>query len=281
MTGQVINVTTSLNIRKGPSSTTSIVGTIKNGELFTINNQSGDWYYIQYQGVAGYVYKDYVKVVNSTQTTKQGQVINIITSLNIRKGPSSSTSIVGTMKNGDIFTINDRSGDWYYITYNGIVGYIYKDYVKVVDTTTNATFDKIFAILKSQLGSPYVYGGDGELITTALLNQLKNTFRGQEYIVDAKYINSGYRAFDCSGFMHWGFKQIGIDLGRTTWDQVTKGTAVTKANIKPGDLVFYSSVQHVGMYIGNDQWIEASHTGDFVKITTVPWSSIGEIRRVI
>lgn len=209
-----------------------------------------------------------------------GQVVNVTTSLNIRKGPSTTTAIIGTMNNGAIFTINSQSGDWYYINYKGVVGYVYKAYVKVLSDATT-TFDKIFAILKAQLGSPYVYGGDGEFITTALLNQLKNTFRGQQYIVDPKYINTGYRAFDCSGFMHWGFLQLGIDIGRTTYDQVIKGVAVTRANIKPGDLVFYSSVGHVGMYIGNDQWIEASHTGDFVKITSIPWNLIGQIRRVI
>lgn len=282
MVGQVVNVTTSLNIRKGASSSTSIVGTMPNGALFIINGQSGEWYYIEYQGGVGYVYKSYVKVINDSQSTKQGQVINVTTSLNIRKGPATSTSIVGTMKNGDTFLIYGQSGDWYFINFKGVIGYIYKDYVKVLNTSTIiTTFDKIFAILKSQLGSPYVYGGDGEIITTELLNQLKNTFRGREYIVDPKYINTGYRAFDCSGFMHWGFLQLGIDIGRTTYDQVTKGVAVTRANIKPGDLVFYSSVGHVGMYIGNDQWIEASHTGDFVKITSIPWNLIGQIRRVI
>ena len=43
----------------------------------------------------------------------------------------------------------------------------------------------------------------------------------------------------------------------------------------------YSTVAHIGMYIGNDQWIEAAHTGDFVKIASIPWASIGQIRRII
>ena len=72
MVGQVVNITTSLNIRRGHSITTSVVGNMTNGAFFVINGKSGDWYYIEYQGVKGYVYKDYVKVLNDLQSIKQG-----------------------------------------------------------------------------------------------------------------------------------------------------------------------------------------------------------------
>ena len=139
--------------------------------------------------------------------------------------------------------------------------------------------------MKAHLGTPYIYGGSGELITTQSLQILKNRFpsnanRG-DYNIDSKYINSGYRAFDCSGLMQWGFRQVGISLGRTTYDQIKNGVEVSKSNVKPGDLLFYSNMGHVGMYIGNDQWIESPKPGAKVRISNVPWSSIGRVRRVI
>ena len=139
--------------------------------------------------------------------------------------------------------------------------------------------------MKSQIGSPYIYGGVGETLTSSLLSSLRRTFPDHAargfYDIPSKYLNGNYRAFDCSGLMQWSFRQAGISLGRTTWDQVNNGYEVSPSNAKPGDLLFFSNLGHVGMYIGNGQWIEAPNKGKFVSIAPVPWSKIGRARRVL
>lgn len=79
-------------------------------------------------------------------------------------------------------------------------------------------------------------------------------------------------AFDCSSYTQYIFKQIGISLPRTSAAQAKIGSKVAKANLKPGDLVFFkrpgvSGIGHVAVYIGNNQMLGAS--GDKVQISSM------------
>jgi len=96
-----------------------------------------------------------------------------------------------------------------------------------------------------------------------------------------QYVDSGLRAFDCSGLMQWAFAKANINIGRSTYDQINAGVEVSINNIQPGDLLFYSNLGHVGMYIGNGQWIESPNTGKTVRITDVRWDSATRARRVL
>ena len=108
---------------------------------------------------------------------------------------------------------------------------------------------------------------------------------GAERISDMakKYLNTPYvwggatpKGFDCSGLMQYVYKQNGINISRTSQEQFKNGTAIDKSNLQPGDLVFFkgsdgtaSAPGHVGMYIGNNQYIRAPKTGDVVKISNL------------
>ena len=105
---------------------------------------------------------------------------------------------------------------------------------------------QIVAAAKQYLGTPYVYGGTS---------------------------SSGV---DCSGLVQLAAKASGIDIPRTTYDQINVGQAVSKNNLQEGDLVFFrgsggstSAPGHVGIYIGNGQYIQAPKTGDVVKISNL------------
>jgi cell wall-associated NlpC family hydrolase len=78
---------------------------------------------------------------------------------------------------------------------------------------------------------------------------------------------SGPRAFDCSGLMAWCYRQIGISLPHSSRAQIGAGQRVSRANLQPGDLVFFGSpIHHVGMYIGGGMMIEAPYTGARVRV---------------
>lgn len=88
--------------------------------------------------------------------------------------------------------------------------------------------------------------------------------RGSSYVWGA----TGPNTFDCSGLTQWAFKQAGVSIPRTAEAQQGSGTAVSRANLQPGDLVFYGSpAYHVGIYIGNNQMVHAPTTGDVVKVS--------------
>jgi cell wall-associated NlpC family hydrolase len=89
----------------------------------------------------------------------------------------------------------------------------------------------------SKLGRPYVWGADGP------------------------------STFDCSGLTLWAYKQVGINLPHYTGSQWNAGTRVSRAELRPGDLVFFhADLHHMGMYIGDGKMVHAPQTGDVVKI---------------
>lgn len=99
-------------------------------------------------------------------------------------------------------------------------------------TSASATVSSIIATAKKYMGVPYVWGGESP---------------------------SG---FDCSGFMQYVLGKNGISLPRTASLQYQEGTPISKANLKAGDLVFFSTYKagasHVGIYLGNGDFIHAS-----------------------
>ncbi len=94
---------------------------------------------------------------------------------------------------------------------------------------------------------------------------------------------SGPNSFDCSGLTQFAFKAAGVNLPRTTRTQVNTGTPVARANLQPGDLVFfYSPVSHVGIYIGNGQMVHAPTSGSVVKVVNIDYMGpLSAARRVV
>lgn len=68
--------------------------------------------------------------------------------------------------------------------------------------------------------------------------------------------------FDCSGFTKYVFKNVGLTLPRTSKAQFSVGTAVSRSNLRSGDLVFFNTlgngVSHVGIYVGNGKFAQSS-----------------------
>lgn len=93
-------------------------------------------------------------------------------------------------------------------------------------------------------------------------------FLGKPYVYGA----AGPNAFDCSGLTQYVFSKLGVNLSRTTYTQVGEGTKVNRSDLKPGDLVFFNtqgSTSHVGIYIGNGEFIHAPRTGKPVMISSL------------
>ena len=75
--------------------------------------------------------------------------------------------------------------------------------------------------------------------------------------------------FDCSGFVMYVYAQVGVSLPHNAAMQYGYGSAVSRENLQPGDLVFFNGLGHNGLYIGGNQFIHSPHTGDVVKISTL------------
>ncbi len=103
----------------------------------------------------------------------------------------------------------------------------------------------------SKQGSPYSWGADGP------------------------------GSFDCSGLTSWAYQQVGVSLPRSSSAQAQSGTSVSRSQLQPGDLIaLYSPVSHIGMYVGDGQYVNAKQPGDVVQVEDVPWEEVTAMRRV-
>jgi len=110
-----------------------------------------------------------------------------------------------------------------------------------VDTLTPERFSQVVSIAMQYLGVPYVWGG------------------------------ASPSGFDCSGLVMYVYAQVGISLPHYTvaqWDY-PNAISVPRDQLEPGDLVFFAGLGHVGIYIGNGEFIHAPHTGDVVSIASL------------
>jgi cell wall-associated NlpC family hydrolase len=75
--------------------------------------------------------------------------------------------------------------------------------------------------------------------------------------------------FDCSGLVMYVYAQLGIALPHFAAAQYGLGVPVPRNQLQPGDLVFFDNLNHVGISLGGNLFIDAPHTGDVVKISTI------------
>lgn len=102
-----------------------------------------------------------------------------------------------------------------------------------------------------------------------IVNYAKN-FLGVNYV----YGGTSPSGFDCSGLVYYCYKHFGYTVNRTAAGLVYSGTPVSASALKPGDVLLFTSIDgsyvgHTGIYIGGGQFIQAPHTGDVVKISSL------------
>jgi cell wall-associated NlpC family hydrolase len=197
----------------------------------------------------------------------------------LRSGASLSDSKVVFVEAGTPVQTVVRIGNWLYVRLAaGVEGWIHANLLALshpaaVEAKPLAQPEKTPAALdKTAVKSPTAgafpprqrFLRADSVVRTAL------SFRGTPYRMGA----TGRGAFDCSGFTHYLFAQEGSSLPRTAAAQYKKGVPVPKSQLKPGDLVFFKNtykrgVSHVGIYIGNNNFIHASSAGRGVRVDSL------------
>jgi cell wall-associated NlpC family hydrolase len=103
--------------------------------------------------------------------------------------------------------------------------------------------------------------------TSDLISYAYN-FIGTPYVWGAE----GPKSFDCSGFTKYVYSAFGVDLPHYTGSQIGEGSSVSRKNLAQGDLIFFNtdgSVSHVGIYIGDGEFIHASSGGNKVTVSNL------------
>ena len=91
-------------------------------------------------------------------------------------------------------------------------------------------------------------------------------YLGVRYVYGGSSPHSG---FDCSGLVRYVFGRVGIALPHSSYAQFDLGHRVARGSLRPGDLVFFDGVGHVGIYIGGGRFIHAPHTGTRVSVASL------------
>lgn len=251
-----------LRLRSAANTSSSTVTMAPRGSTVTVEEDAGNgWYKVTYGSQTGYMSGEWLTVslsngtvipaAQGTASTSKKSGLVTASVLNVRSGAGTGYAKVGSLKSGAVVNIlADLGNGWYQID----SGYVSAEYIALVDGNYSAASSlgaSAANLAKSLVGSRYGYGGTGP------------------------------RTFDCSGLVYYIYKQMGHPISRSASSQYyNNGYFVSTSAMQPGDLIFFFDrrydssggtlpVTHVGIYVGNGQFVHASSPSTGVKYDSI------------
>ncbi len=245
-----------LRLRSEAASDASILATAEMDDVVIVLEEVDDaWFRVDYKSIEGYMSSAFLDLALTADVDLgYGRVRTNGTTLNVRSGPGTDYEQIATLRNGSVVSLLGIDNGWYKISGDDCEGYVSSDYIVSCLDTTGSRGDNDIAGSAGQeivdyamqyLGCPYVWGGNGP------------------------------NSFDCSGLTKYVYGHFDYTLNRTASAQLSNGTSVSFSELQPGDLVFFNNhrvstpVSHVGIYIGNGQFIHASTNSYCVEISNL------------
>ena len=264
----VSNVSNYLNIRAGAGENEKIIGKLPSYAGCEILEDANGWYKISSGGITGYVKSDYILTGDEAKQAamNHAELMAIVHAdrLNARTEPSTDAKIWTQISENERYHVAEQLDGWVKIEFDESgegdgddeisaayvssefveVRYALSEAIKFSPTEESASLrSRIVNYAMKLLGNPYVWGG------TSLT-----------------------KGADCSGFTMSVMKNFGISLPHYSGSQAKSGKRIKSSEMRPGDLVFYGNsrgkINHVAMYIGNGQVINAASRRSGIKIST-------------
>lgn len=248
-----------LNIREEASTDSKVVGKMTNHAACEILGESNGFYKIKSGNAEGYVYKEFIVTGEAALKIAQTAARHVATvtteTLRVREYASTESQIVSTVsKDEELYIIEELDG-WLKVELDNFEGFISSEYVTTaVSLKTGNTMKELNY-------------GDGVSDTRVDLVNFALQFVGNRYVWGGESLTNGV---DCSGFTMKVYERYGIYLPHYSASQPSYGVKISRSELKPGDLIFYSSsnrIDHVAIYIGNGQVVHAANQRDGIKIS--------------
>lgn len=265
-----------INIRKTAKSNGTIIGKLPGKAGCEILGESGSFYKIKSGKVTGYVSKQYLATGKRAEDLALQyadlRAIIKIAALKVRSGPGTKYKQWTTIRREETYIVTNQLDGWVEIE-------IDEDSDKGYISTSNNYVEVRYALDQAIEFHPATKG------PTTLRTNIKNTalkYIGGSYVWGGNTLGAGV---DCSGFVQQIFKLYGVTLPRVSKEQAKSGVAVSSGNKKVGDLIFYANsngvVDHVAIYIGNNQVVHAASTKAGIKISNWDYRTPHSIRNVL
>lgn len=243
-----------INVRSGPGTDSERLTQVYTGKVVTILGREGDWYHVSFDGYDGYINSAYlhegeVEVAQPAAETPKYPMTGTVSggTINVRSAPSTDALCLTQVYTGNKVAILAPEGEWYRVSLaDGREGYVFGEYLLEgdVDVAASGVGAKVAQDAQKYLGVRYVYGG------------------------------ASPSGFDCSGLTLYLYAQYGYSLSHSARAQYAAGRKISKSELQPGDLVFFSSpstssINHVGIYIGNGEVLHARQSLGRVTINSL------------
>lgn len=270
----IAKVDNHLNIRAIAADDGKLVGKLAKDAACEILSFDGKWAKIKSGKVEGYVATDFL-LMGERAADRAKEVISTVATvttagLKVREEPNTECPVVTSVANGEELEVVDTQTDgWVKVLLDDEEAFVSEEFVKVEEKLSTA-------VTMTEL----LYG-EGVSDVRVDLSQYAKSFVGNPYVWGGTSLTKGA---DCSGFTKSVFKKYGINLPRSSGQQVNVGTKIALSEAKPGDLIFYAKggrINHVAIYIGSGQVVHASSPKTGIRISNANYRTPHSVRRVI
>lgn len=271
----------SLRLRSAASTSSKTLDFASRNEVVTVLGKTGSWYKVNYNLQTGYMHQDYLRYTTREDAELGYGSVNG-NNVKVRSGPSTSHSIMTAAYKAEKAYIIGINSQWFKVIFDEYIGYIRSDYVDLTEIpyeNNDSPKTPLFFVGGASTGiKPSVEALKGNTV----ISQASAIIATAKKYIGVPYLWGGTtpKGFDCSGYVQYVFNAHGITLPRTSRQQYTAGYAVSKSNLQPGDLVFFntsgSGVSHVGLYMGDGQFIHSSSSRGVViaNLNSSYWSNL-------
>ena len=213
--------------------------------------------------------------ITEAAAVKYGEITG--NNVNVRKGPGLTYSVIKQLNKGELLEILESTEKWYKVKLSdNEIGWVSSTYISECNETNEQTKESKNENEITDSETPASQTSEEGIVVISELIDFAQSLVGVKYTYGGTSPENG---FDCSGFTQYVFGSFGIKLERVAADQAKQGVEVKQEELLPGDLVFSdtdggnNNINHVGIYIGDGNFISATSGSNSAKVTVTSLES--------